>query len=129
MRRGRWMIAQLYNEIYCRCKKDWGNYFVLGKDLQDVLLSEASKAQNSVWSMLSSCWKVKGEMIYIYIYLCMHKNNLWKCIQEISDREFGISRCKLLYTGWINNKALLYSTGNCIQYAVINHNGKENEKE
>ena len=26
--------------------------------------------------------------------------------------EFGISRCKLLYTGWINNKVLLYSTGN-----------------
>ena len=26
--------------------------------------------------------------------------------------EFGISRCKLLYTGWINNNVLQYSTGN-----------------
>ena len=26
--------------------------------------------------------------------------------------EFGISRCKLLHIGWINNKALLYSTRN-----------------
>ena len=45
--------------------------------------------------------------------------------------EFGVSRCKLLYIGWINNKfpVLLYSTGNCIQYPVINHNGKESEKE
>ena len=43
--------------------------------------------------------------------------------------EFGISRCKLLYTGWINNKVLLHSTGNYIQYPVINHNGKEYEKE
>ena len=43
------------------------------------------------------------------------------------DWEFGISRCKLLYIGWIN-KVLLYSTGNCIQYPVINHNGKEYEK-
>ena len=43
--------------------------------------------------------------------------------------EFGISRCKLLYIGWINNKVLLYSTGNYIQYPVINHNGKEYEKE
>ena len=43
--------------------------------------------------------------------------------------EFGISRCKLLYIGWINNKVLLYSTGNYIQYLVINHNGKEYEKE
>ena len=44
------------------------------------------------------------------------------------DREFGINRCKLLYTGWINNKVLLYSTGNYIQYPIINHNGKEYEK-
>ena len=41
------------------------------------------------------------------------------------DWEFGISRCKLLYTGYINNKVLQYSTGNYIQYPVINHNGKE----
>ena len=40
------------------------------------------------------------------------------------DWEFGISRCKLLYV-WINNKVLLYSTGNYIQYPVINNNGKE----
>ena len=38
-------------------------------------------------------------------------------------------RCKLLYIGWINNKVLLYSIGNYIQYPVINHNGKEYEKE
>ena len=40
------------------------------------------------------------------------------------DWEFGISRCELLYIEWIN-KVLLYSTGNYIQYPVINHNGKE----
>ena len=28
----------------------------------------------------------------------------------------------------INNKVLLYSTGNYIQYPVIDHNGKEYEK-
>ena len=43
--------------------------------------------------------------------------------------ELEVSRHKLLYTGWINNKALLYSTENYIQYAMINHNGKEYEKE
>ena len=42
--------------------------------------------------------------------------------------ERGISRCKLMYIGWIN-KALLYSTGNYIQYLVINYNGKEYKKE
>ena len=30
------------------------------------------------------------------------------------DWEFEISRCKLLYIEWINNKVLLYSTGNYI---------------
>ena len=45
------------------------------------------------------------------------------------DWEFGTSRCKLLYIGWINNKTLLYTTGNYIQYPVINHNGKEYKKE
>ena len=42
--------------------------------------------------------------------------------------EFEIRRCKLLHIEWINNKVLLYSTGNYFQYPVINHNGKECEK-
>ena len=46
----------------------------------------------------------------------------WKC---------GISRCKLLYTGWINSKVPLYmySTGNDIQYPVLAYNGKKSEKD
>ena len=44
------------------------------------------------------------------------------------DWEFGMSRCKLVYIGWINKKVLLYSTGNYNQYPVINHNGKEYKK-
>ena len=43
--------------------------------------------------------------------------------------EFGISGCKLLYREQINDKALLYSTGNNIQYPVTNPNGREYEKE
>ena len=39
--------------------------------------------------------------------------------------QVGVSRCKLLYIEWINNKVLLYSTEKYIQYPVINHNGKE----
>ena len=35
-----------------------------------------------------------------------------------------ISRCKLVYIEWINNRVLLYSTGNYIQYPIIKHNGK-----
>ena len=42
-----------------------------------------------------------------------------------TEWEFGVSRCKLLHLEWINNKVLLYSTGNYIQSPGINHNGKE----
>ena len=40
------------------------------------------------------------------------------------DWKFEISRCKLLFLGWINNKVLMCSTGNYIQYPMINHNEK-----
>ena len=43
--------------------------------------------------------------------------------------EFGISRCELLYIGWVNSRVLLHSTGNYIQYHVIHRNGKEQGKE
>ena len=62
------------------------------------------------------------------------RTDLWlprgKLAGEETDWEFGIgiNSCKLLYTGWINNKFLLYNRGNYIQYPVINHNGKEYEK-
>ena len=36
---------------------------------------------------------------------------------------------KLLYTKQINNKDLLYSTGNCIQYLEVTYNGTESKKE
>ena len=39
--------------------------------------------------------------------------------------EFGVGRCKLLHLEWLNDKVLLYSTGNYIQSPGINQNGKE----
>ena len=39
--------------------------------------------------------------------------------------ELEISRYKLLNTEKMNNKVLLYNTGNYIEYPVIDHNGKE----
>ena len=38
--------------------------------------------------------------------------------------EFGISRCTVLYTEWVNNKVLPYNTENYGQHPVINQNGK-----
>ena len=62
----------------------------------------------------------------------MQKTNLWlpkgKEGEGGTNYEFGISRYKLLYIKWINKKVLLlYSTGNYIQFPVINHNQKESE--
>ena len=34
-----------------------------------------------------------------------------------------------IFIEWINNKVLLYNIRNYIQYPVINHNGKEYEKD
>ena len=39
--------------------------------------------------------------------------------------DFGASGCKLLCLEWINNKVLLYSTGNYIQFPGIDCDGKE----
>ena len=68
----------------------------------------------------------------IYNTLYIHLYALKGCLMVGGARkywEFGICKCKLLYIGWINSKALLYSTGNYIQYLVINHNEKNYEKE
>ena len=60
-----------------------------------------------------------------------HRGQLWLLRgRESGGRNgVGVSRCKLVYIEWINNKVLLYRTGNYIQYPVINHNGKEYKKE
>ena len=45
------------------------------------------------------------------------------------DWKFGTRRYKPLYREWVNNKVLLYSIENYIQYPAINNHGKEYEKE
>ena len=56
------------------------------------------------------------------------RTDLWFPGVCVEDWEFGISRNKLLNIGWLNNKVLLYSTGDYIQYLPINHKGKECEE-
>ena len=58
-----------------------------------------------------------------------HREQICACQGGGMNWEFGISRCRLLYIEVVNNKVLWYSTGNYIQYPVINHNGKNYEKE
>ena len=42
----------------------------------------------------------------------------------VEEGRAGSLRLVKANTGWINNKVLLYNTGNYIQYPTINHNGK-----
>ena len=57
------------------------------------------------------------------------KNRLMVAKGEWSGKgmewEVEVSRCKLLYIEWINNKLLLYSREKYIKCPAINHNGKE----
>ena len=50
-------------------------------------------------------------------------------VQGEINQKFGINIYTLLYIKQVNNKDLLYSTGNYTQYLVITYNGKESEKE
>ena len=43
------------------------------------------------------------------------------------DWESEKSRCKLVYTEWIDNKVLLHSTGTYVHHPVITYNGREYE--
>ena len=44
--------------------------------------------------------------------------------EEGVDWEFQVGRCKLLHIKRTNNKVVIYSTRNCREYTVMNHNGK-----
>ena len=71
--------------------------------------------------------KISTRTIYI-----IRKNLLikkWAKYLNILKWVIGVSRCKLLYTEWINSKVLLCSTESYIQCATISHNRKEHIKE
>lgn len=61
-----------------------------------------------------------------------HREQTGDCPEEGAggemEWEVGISRCELSYTEWINNKVLMYSTENYIQYLMIKHSRKEQKR-
>ena len=58
------------------------------------------------------------------------KTSLWLLRGKVEgiNQEFGVKIYTVLYIKQINNKDLLHSTGNYIQYLVITDNGKDSEK-
>ena len=92
-------------------------------DLEIIILREVSQKEKDKYD-ITSMWNLKhdtNELIY-ETDSQTQITDLWlpsgRAGGRWMDREFGISRCKLLYIEWINNKVLLYSTGNYIQYSV-----------
>ena len=45
------------------------------------------------------------------------------------NQEFGLNKYIILHIKQINNKDIIYSTGNYIQYLAITYKGKESERE
>ena len=109
-------------------------------DLQIIILSEVSQIEKDKYHMISfNMWNLKydtNELIYnLFIETDSETQKTDLRLPKGKggggwiNQEFGISRHKLLYIKQINNKVLLYSIGNDIQYPVINWNGKEYEEE
>ena len=53
---------------------------------------------------------------------CARVRRVVKSQTQLDDSTTTI--CKLLYIDWINSKVLLYIADDCIQYPMINCNGK-----
>ena len=47
---------------------------------------------------------------------------------SVLSKEFGVSRCKLVYLEWIGNEVPLYSTGNYVQSLGIDLDGRQYKK-
>ena len=105
-------------------------------DLEIIILSEVSQKEKDKHD-ITYMWNLKydtNELIYeTETDSQTQKTDLWlpkgRRREGGMDWEFGISRYKLLYIEWVNHKVLLHSTGIYIHYPVINHSGKEYEKE
>ena len=105
--------------------------------LEIIIPSEGSQTEKDKYHMMSHVQNLKQDtnaLIYeTETDLQTQKASLGlpkgKEAEVGINQEFGISRYKVLYIKYINNKVLQYSTGNYIQHSVINHNRKEYEKE
>ena len=129
----RWMdkedVVHIYNGILLSHKNEWNITICSNMDGPRDDPTKQNKSDKE--------WQISLYHLYVESKLWHKWTYLWNTDLENrlvvakarggegNNWEFGISRCKLVCIGWINNKVLLYSTGNYIQYPVIDHNGKE----
>ena len=130
----RWMGKQdglhVYSGLLLSHKKEWNNATCSNMDgPRDY--TKLNKSEGQIPCNITLY--VDSEIWHKWTYL-QNRNRLTDRKQTCGYQggegweRNGVSRCKLLYIKWINNKILLYSTGNYIQYPEINRNGKEYKK-
>ena len=83
-------------------------------DLEITVLSEVSQKEKDKYHKISLIYmesKIWHKQTYLQNRLTGKENRLLVAKEEKDGggkyEEFGIHRCKLLYTGWVNNKVLL----------------------
>ena len=127
-------VWYVHNGILLSCKKECSNTICSNRD--------TTRDYHNEWN------KSKTNIMWYHFYVQSKTWHKWACLQNSSladterglkvakgegtgggtEWEVGISRCKQVSTGRINDKVLLYGTGNDIQYSVINHNRKDTKK-
>ena len=129
-------VVRIWNGKLLSHKKEWNNAICSNMDATRGYI-KWSKSERDKYHMCYHLY-VESKIWHKWTYL-QNRNKLTDKEQNCvcpggggeggRDWEFGTSRYKLLHIGWINNKVLLYSTKNYIQYPMINHNGKVRKKE
>ena len=125
-------MAKIYHGILLSHKKEWNNALcsnMYGPRLYHTKWNKPDKdkyhtmlyVETKIWHKLTYLWN-RNRLTDIENRFVVAKG---KSGTRGMDWEFGVSRCKLLHIEWINDKVLLYNTGNYTQYSVINHNEKD----
>ena len=99
--------------------------------LEILILNEVSQKEKDKYRMISLIGGIET-MAHINLLTEQkqtprHGGQTCGCCQGWGsglDREFGVSRCKLLPLEWLSNEVLLFSTGNYIQSFVVEHDGR-----
>ena len=134
-----WYIYTM--EYYSVLKKEWYNAICSNMDRARDYHTKWSKSERQI--PYDYHFYVESKIWYNRIYLWNRnklidiENRLWlprgRELEEGWIGSLGVADIGIIHSNnkqhllfeWINNKVLLYSTGNFIQYPLINHNGKE----
>ena len=129
----RWMdkdLVLIYNRMLLNHQK-WANAICSSTDGPRDHHKQSQKDKDK-HHMISHMWNLKydtNQHIYI-IKIDSQRTDLWLPREKEDgggkDWSLGLAEANL-YTVWINNRVILYNTGNYIQYPMINHNVKECE--